>query len=58
MDAVSMTSPSYSSQMVSSAAQKQGAVLLQLLEAVKHAEIAQAKPLVDISEVRKIDAYA
>jgi hypothetical protein len=58
MDAVSMTSPSYSSQMISSAAQKQGVSLLQLLEAVKHAEIAQAKPLANIGDVRKFDTYA
>ncbi len=58
MDAVSISTPSYATQIISNATQKQSVVLIQLLSAVKSAEIAQGKPLANIGEVHQIDIYA
>jgi hypothetical protein len=58
MDAISMTSGGYSSQIASAAKQKQGNVLVKLLEAVRMAEIAQARPLGNLRDVKQVDTYA
>jgi len=59
MDPVSMSQQSsYASQVITKAQQTQGVVLLQLLEAVQSAEVAQAKPLGNLLNISKFDAYA
>ena len=58
MDPVSMSQPSYASQVMTKAQQTQGTVLLQLLAAVKSAEIAQAKPLANLLDTSRFNAYA
>jgi hypothetical protein len=59
MDPVSMSqSSSYSSQVITKAQQTQGVVLLQLLDAIRNAEVAQAKPLANLLDTSKFDVYA
>jgi len=58
MDPVSMSQQSYASQVISKALEKQNAALLQLTEAVKSVEVAQAKPLANLLNMNNIDAYA
>jgi hypothetical protein len=58
MDPVSMSQPSYASQVIDRAAAKQNDVLLQLTKAVQSAEVAQAKPLANLLKTSKFEAYA
>lgn len=59
MNPVSMNSDtSYASRIISTAKQKQGNVLIQLLEAVRMAQVAQAKPLANLRNIVRVDVYA
>jgi hypothetical protein len=58
MDPVTMSQPSYASQVISKAQQTQGTVLLQLLKAINSAEMAQAKPLANLLDTSRFDTYA
>ena len=44
--------------MISKAQQTQGNALIQLLQAVQNAEIAQAKPLANLLDTSMFDTYA
>lgn len=59
MNPVSMSSDSsYTSRIISAAKQKQGNVLIQLLEGVRMAQVAQAKPLANLRNIVRVDVYA
>ncbi len=53
-----VSSSSYASQIISQAQQKQGDVLIRLITALNHCEVAQAKPLANLGDTSRFDAYA
>ncbi len=58
MNAVSMNTSSYASRIILQSQQQIGNALIQLMTALNHVEVAQAKPLANLNDTSRFDTYA